>query len=63
MNNDATGKIMDLRMRLALSQSDELDLETAIEYVTISFGTPLRSGKPAIYQENRSSSADYSLMG
>lgn len=34
MNNDATERIVDLRMRLALSQSDELDLETAIEYLT-----------------------------
>jgi site-specific DNA recombinase len=33
MNNEATEKIADLRMRLALSQSGELDLETAIEYL------------------------------
>jgi hypothetical protein len=41
MNKSATDKVADLQMRLAVSRGGELDLETAIEYLTHLLWTPL----------------------
>jgi imidazoleglycerol phosphate dehydratase HisB len=34
MNENATQKVAELQMRLSLSEANELDLETAIEFLT-----------------------------